>query len=201
MWHLASLIFQHIPTFAQNTNPGHLVPLSTATETVTEHIAGFFCITTLYCSGPFPSGDSVVLQAGYSSLTITVSDRKKVKSWVKKQTTKAALRRQGEAMTDRQKHQEASTKALKGRKRSLSFLGKDSNVWNADWHTVTTASACWKKMLLSIFCVWANTNTYFSQSIWAWQFLSSSLLPFPEVCHAAMPTKCAESITWQCFAQ
>lgn len=86
MWRLASLILrnQHTPTFSQNTKPGHLVPLSTATETVTEHVAGFFCITTLYCSGPFPSGDSVVLQAGYSSLTITVSDMKKVKSWVKK---------------------------------------------------------------------------------------------------------------------
>lgn len=70
--------------FSHNTNPGHLVPLSTATETVIEHVAGFFCITTLYCSGPFLSGDSVVLQSAYSSLTIAVSDMKKVKLWVKK---------------------------------------------------------------------------------------------------------------------
>lgn len=83
---LAPLILrnQHIPIFSHNTNAGHLVPLSTATETVIEHVAAFFCTSTLYCSGPFLSGDSVVLQAGYSSLTITVSDMKKVKLWVKK---------------------------------------------------------------------------------------------------------------------
>lgn len=30
-----------------------------------------------------------------------------------------------------------------------------------DWHTVTTGSACWKRMLLSICCVWANTCILF----------------------------------------
>lgn len=48
-------------------------------------------------------------------------------------------------MTDRQKHRDASMKALKGRMRCLSLLGKDSNMKFRDWHTVTTGSACWKK--------------------------------------------------------
>lgn len=30
-----------------------------------------------------------------------------------------------------------------------------------DWHTVTTGSACWKRMLLSICCAWANTHILF----------------------------------------
>lgn len=34
-------------------------------------------------------------------------------------------------MTDRQKHQDANMKASKGRIRSVSLLGKDSNVGNS----------------------------------------------------------------------
>lgn len=67
-----------------------------------------------------------------------------------------------------------------------------------DWHTVTKGSARWEETL-SIFCGWTHTYTYFPQYTWDWQVLSFSVLPFPEVCHTAMPTKCAESIAWQCF--
>lgn len=114
-----------------------------------------------------------------------------------KKTTKAALGRQEEAMTDRQKHQDASMKASKGRLRSSSLLGKDSNVWNSgtgtQWQLVQHAGKrCYQYSVCELAHTHAFPNTHGLGNF-------SLLLPLPEVCHAAMPTKCAESIAWQCF--
>lgn len=144
-----------------STKGGDLVPLPIGSEPPIDHVAGIFCITPSSCSRPFPLGAWWhCRQAAPASRVPRVIWKRWSCGW--KKTTKAALRRQEEAMTDRQKHWDASMKALKGRMRCLSLLGKDSNIWNSGTGTRwQLAQHAGKKMLLSIFCVWANTHMLF----------------------------------------
>lgn len=122
----------------------------------------------------------------------------KVKLWVKKDN-KGSFRETGGGHDRQTKARRCKHESLEGKAKKFKLARqRQQHMKFRDWHTVTTGSVCWKEML-SVFCVWTRTYTYFSQYTWTWQFLSSSLLPFPEVCYAAMPTKCAESIAWQRF--
>lgn len=64
-------------------------------------------------------------------------------------------------MTDRQKHEDASMKALKGRLRSSSLLGKDSNTWNSGTGTQwQLAQYAGKRCYQYSVCELAHTHTF-----------------------------------------